>query len=102
MVSGQIPTLTNLATRIEEPEGLAAASSLVARKTTKLPIATIPKVATSPIAATLVTVVMVVVVTVVTTFLSFPHSLYYGVNHKKTLLSIAILEFDDKFVKIFA
>ena len=85
MVSGQMPTLVNLAIRIEEPEGLAAANSLVTKKATKLPIATIPKVAINPIAATLVTVVTVVVVTVVTTLLPFPHSLYYRVNHKRHL-----------------
>ncbi len=74
MVSGQIPTLANLAIRIEEPEELAATNSLVTKKATKLPIATIPRVAANPIAATLVTVVTVVVVTVVTTLLSFSHS----------------------------
>ena len=85
MVSGQIPTLTNLATCTEEPERLAPASSLVAKKAIRLPTATIPTAAANPIAAMLVTVVTVVVVTVVTTLLSFPHSLYYRVSHKRHL-----------------
>ena len=75
IISGQIPVLTNLAIRIEGPERLALANSLVTKKITRLTVAAIPRAAVSPIAAMLVIVVTVELVTVLITPLSFP-SLY--------------------------
>ena len=89
IISGQIPVLTNLAIRIEGPERLALANSLVTKKITRLTVAAIPRAAVSPIAAMLVMVVTVVVVTVLITLLSFL-SLYRSntrINYKSTFVN---------------